>query len=743
MEIPKQLRHKGINFVLIEKGCKKPFQLGWQNKQLEYDNPELLIHLGSNGNYGVRGGGGKKLIIVDFDDNVVQEDAMKKLPETFTIKTGSGMYHLYYECDVANPESFKGFSENLDTLFDVQGEGKQVVGPGSTHPNGNRYEVVNPLDIQPIAYAELKAILLPYDRKPKKEEKKGEAIKQHEHIEDSFLDDIKRKISPKDVLSWMGLDTSSNPTQCPMHNSEHGKCLGFNSETAHCFHCDGSWNIFSLIMDGKKVKFKEALETLAKIGGMEKELEESKKRYADKLKQSDTNEYNNIRTQFIQCISGKEKHWDQASELLANFIENKMFIYTTKDDMKSEVWIYREGIYVPQGKSEIKEFLRGLLAEHYSTYVYNLVIAKIEPDTYIDQETFFNHNYVDEIPVKNGLLNLQTRELLPFTPEKIFFNKLPVEYKKEAICPQIDKFVSEVLTSFDDMDVFYEMGGFCLWKEYKFEKAFMLVGNGRNGKDKSLELIKRLLGVENCCSVPLAAIVPESFIISEFHNKMANLAGEISNQDLKDATAFKALTGRSLQSAPRKFLQPVTFVNYAKFIFACNELPMVYENNKGFWDRWVVLEFPFTFVTQPELSTIPEADKINFKLRDEGIIEKITTPEEMSGLLNRFLDGLTRLLTFKNFSNSKGSDEIKKLWIRKSNSVMAFCMDMVEENYERYISKKSFRKKYTEFCKLHKVSIRSDFVIKRTLEELFGTTESNKEVMDSWERVWDGIAWKQ
>jgi len=365
---------------------------------------------------------------------------------------------------------------------------------------------------------------------------------------------------------------------------------------------------------------------------------------------------------------------------------------------------------------------------------------KIEPDTYIEQNEFFNQNYVNEIPVLNGILNLQTRELKPFTPEKIFFNKLPVEYNSMANCPQIEKFVEETLATPDDKDVFYEVGGFCLWKDYLFEKAVMLIGNGRNGKDKSLELIKRLLGVENCCSVPLGAIVPDSFIISEFHNRMANLAGEISNQDLKDASAFKALTGRSLQSAPRKFLKPITFVNHAKFIFACNELPMVYENNKGFWDRWIVLEYPYTFITQKELDSTE--DKTNLKLRDESIIEKITTPTELSGLLNKFLDGLDRLLKSKSFSCTKGSEEIKKLWIRKSNSVTAFCLDFITESYDSIITKKSFRKKYSEFCKIHKVTPRSDFVIKRTLEELFGATDCNIDTFGKWEKAWEGITWK-
>ena len=740
MEIPKQLKQQGINFVLLEKGGKKPFQQGWQNKIIEYDNPELLQHIASGGNYGIRGGGDKRLILVDFDDDKVQEEAMKLLPPTFTVKTGSGMLHLYYETDIDNPQSFKGFDENLDTLFDVQGEGKQVVGPGSIHPNGNKYEIVNEDDIQPIAYSELRAILTPFDKKPQKpiEEKKEEHNEMH--TEESLLEDMKRRISVREVLNYLNCDTSRNPTQCPFHASSGGKCLGFKNETAHCFHCDGSWNIFSLIKQSKNCSFKEALEVLAKIGNMEKELENSRKKYIENLRLHSRSEYDNVKTGFIMLISGDKKDWGKASELLVNFIKKKMWIYTTKDDVKSEVWVYRDGIYVPQGRSEIKELLRDILGDFYSQHVYGLVLAKIEPDTYIDQDKFFGNNYVDEVPVLNGLLNLRTRTLSPFTPDKIFFNKLPVEYNKDALCPQIDKFVSEILTNVEDVKVFYEMGGFCLWKEYKFEKAFMLVGNGRNGKDKSLELIKRLLGIENCCSVPLAAIEPDSFIISEFHNKMANLAGEISNQDLKDASAFKALTGRSLQSAPRKFLQPITFVNHAKFIFACNELPMVYENNKGFWDRWIVLEFPYTFVTQKEIDEAE--DKAGLKLRDESIIEKITTPAEMSGLLNRFLDGLDGIMASKNFSVTKGSDEVKRFWIRKSNSVMAFCLDMIEGSYESYISKRSFRKKYAEFCKFHKVTARSDFVIKRTLEELFGASESQKTVMDNWERVWEGIKWK-
>lgn len=733
MEIPEKLKIRGVKFVLLEKGGKKPFQKDWQNKLIEYDNSELLQHIKLGGNYGVMGGGSQNLIIIDFDNEKVQDEVCKLLPKTFTVRTGSGKLHKYFLSD--KTESFKIFDEQMNTLADIQGEGKQVVGAGSIHPNGTEYKVEIDEELVFLPYSEIQALLLPYDKKPKKEKKVYD--KPRVDLEDDFLDKIKSAVSMKNVLESFGVDTKLNPCACPLHASKGGKCLGYNDETAHCFHCDGSWNIFSFVKDIKNCDFKEALDYLANLAGLQDELEISRRKYIDKLKENQKNEKRNIKDAFLTLI--REKKFGEASELIVTHIKQNYNIYTTKDDVKSEMWVYKEGIYVPQGKSEVKIILRDILDNWYSTFYYNMVMNKLEPDTFIEQEKFFNQNYPEEIPVKNGILNLRSRELKPFTPEKIFFNKLQVEYDPRATCPQIDNFLKGILAKADDIEVFYEMGGFCLLKEYKFEKAFMLIGNGRNGKDKSLELIKRLLGIENCCSVPLASIVPDSFIISEFHNKMANLAGEINSQDLKDTSAFKGLTGRSLQSAPRKFLKPITFVNHAKFIFACNELPMVYDNSKGFWDRWILLEFPFTFVSKTELDMA--ADKTNLKLRDESIIEKITTPQEMSGLLNAFLDGLDRILDRKEFSITTGSDDIKKLWIRKSNSVMAFIMDNVEASYDNWISKKDFRKKYSDFCKTHKVTPKSDFVIKRTLEEVFGASESNREYMGRWDKAWEGIKW--
>lgn len=461
-----------------------------------------------------------------------------------------------------------------------------------------------------------------------------------------------------------------------------------------------------------------------------------------------TNSLQNIqdkqtKIKFIQLISGKTKEWGKATEILVDWIKERNFIYTIMSDTKREMFIYQNGIYVSEGRSIVEFQLRNLLGSFYSQYILNLVLQKLEPDTFIEHDKFFSINYIYEIPVMNGILNIQTLELKPFSPDKIFFSKINASYIPGEVCEEIDHFLKEVLSKPEDIDVFYEMVGFSLLKDYTYEKAFMLHGNGRNGKGKSIELIKRLLGEKNCASLPLRSIIPESFSISELYTKMVNLAGDISSLEMKDTSMFKAVTGRDLINGKRKFLNDISFTNYAKMIFACNELPMVYDNSRGFWDRWILLDFPYTFVDEKEYNS--SIEKNYLKLKDPNIIEKITTPKQMSGFLNMALLGLHRLFSNRAFSQTKGTIQIKEDWIRKSNSFMAFCMENLVEDIEGIIKKSDLRTKYVLYCKNHKLNTKSDFVIKRTLQENYGASEDKKRIQlegDNYHNVWIGVRWK-
>ena len=459
--------------------------------------------------------------------------------------------------------------------------------------------------------------------------------------------------------------------------------------------------------------------------------------------EEDTKEIESIRQEFLFDI--KDKNIPRATELIVEYILKNNYIFTTKDDIKSEMWIYQQGVYVPQGRSEVKRVMRKILDRWFNIFYYNQVISKIEADTFIEPDKFFSINYKEEVPVNNGVLNIFTRELKPFNPNKIFFNKLPVKYNPDARCVQIDMFLNQVLASEEDKKVLYEFTGSALLKEYRFEKALMMVGNGRNGKGKTLDLLKRMFHPNNCFSLSLAALQHDNADVSHLFGKMLNLAGDIGFQDLKETQLFKSLTGRDLITTRRKFLSALTFENYAKFIFACNELPNVYDTSKGFWDRWLLLEFPYTFVTQEEYDKA--SDKSKLKIKDSDIINKIVTEEELSGFLNASLDGLDRLLLNKDFSSTLGSEQIKQIWMRKANSFVAFAMDYLEPDYDGIITKKELRRRYHEFTKKHKVPNKSDFVVKRVLQEEFGASEERKMMgiypNNEQEHIWQGIKWKK
>lgn len=469
--------------------------------------------------------------------------------------------------------------------------------------------------------------------------------------------------------------------------------------------------------------------------------EMQKKQQEDRIAAIKNNpDYSKIQKDVINDLAARKR--DSATEKLAKYILKHNHIYTTRNDDKNEVWMYKDGIYIPEGKSRISEICRQVFLEHHTGHLINNVIKKIEDDTRIDESEFFESSTknVDEIPVMNGLFNLTTKKLEPFDPKKIFFNKLPITYDEKAKCPNIIQHLKDVLASEDDIEVMLELFGYLLYKNHFIEKAVMMVGTGRNGKGKTIDLMKRFLGAQNCCSIPLAAMTINTFRLSELFGKMANLAGDLSNSELKDTSILKQITGRDLLGAPRKFKSSIEFVNYSKQIFACNELPRVYDSSVGFWNRWIIFEFPYIFLDKTEFEDSPLKNK---KRMNQEQIEKISTPEELSGLFNIAVEKLSVLRKNKMFSSSRGTGEIKQFWIRKSDSFAAFCMDHLEEDYESIIRVKDVRKTFHNYCKKHRVKGTTDMSIKKTLESEFGATRGrNYGEFGEQTFVWEGVKFK-
>ena len=466
----------------------------------------------------------------------------------------------------------------------------------------------------------------------------------------------------------------------------------------------------------------------------------------DFLKKNNNNfdnniEINKIRHEVYQFLWQKEKN--KATELITEYLKKNYKFYSIRNNIAPEIWVYQEGIYIETGISIIKEVSRNILLKAYSSHLGNNIISKIEADCFINADDFFNNNEIEYVPVKNGLLHIFKKKLIDFTPNKIFFNKLPVEFVPGIICPNIIKHFETVLKNPKDIDTIQELFGDMLRKEYKYEKGVMFNGSGRNGKGKTLNLIKCFLGEKNCANVTLEQLENDQYAIGNLFGKMVNLAGDLGKTALKTTGRFKNCIGRDGITANRKNKSHLDFINYAKMFFACNELPITYDNTEGFWSKWIYFDFPYKFIDKEEYEKLDDDEKKFCKIKDPNIIKALTTEKELTGLLNWALIGLERLDKQNKFSDSQTSEEIKKIWIRKSDSFRAFCMDCVIEDYENHLSKQEFKIKFIKYCKDNKLKPTSDIYIKSILSEIFGCYEQQLSYDGERIRCWLGINFKR
>jgi len=413
------------------------------------------------------------------------------------------------------------------------------------------------------------------------------------------------------------------------------------------------------------------------------------------------------------------------AKLLAEDIMRKYKFVTFHDT--DEIYVYKDGIYQEGGEALIKEICEEVLQEEATTHRVTEVINHIKRSTYKNRKEIADNNS-NFLCVANGILDLRKIkkgkiELLPHTPDKVFLIKLPVAYDENADCPKIKEFIHQIVRE-EDISIIQEMVGYCLWKRYDIDKAILLVGDGANGKSTLLELIIKLLGKQNVSSIALQDLENNRFAKAELYGKLANIYADLPDKALTHTGIFKMLTGGDLISAERKFKGHIKFVNHAKLIFSCNKVPEVKDDTNAFYRRWIIINFP---------------NKFEGKNADPHVLEKISTPDELSGFLNWALDGLKRLLKNGRFSHSKTTKEMREQYIMSSNPVLAFVEKCVEPDSEAWIEKDELYLAFCNFCKDVGLPIKAKNVFARELPQYMTVSAGRVKEGDERKSIWYGI----
>jgi putative DNA primase/helicase len=286
------------------------------------------------------------------------------------------------------------------------------------------------------------------------------------------------------------------------------------------------------------------------------------------------------------------------------------------------------------------------------------------------------------INVANGMLEWEVDRLHSHSPEFHSINQLAAEYDPAATCPTIDAWLADVLhpdllePNSEGRVPIDEVLGYLVVSGNPFHKAILLLGSGRNGKGTFIRLVEAMLGAHNVSSVTLSDLVNNRFRGADLYGKLANIAGDIDAGWLESTAMFKAVTGGDLISAEIKFGQPFTFTPTAVPLFSANGVFRTPDTSDGYLARWLVIEFPNSFVGREDRS-------LDVRLQ-----------AETSGLLNRAINGLRTLLPAGNFAMVESILASRRAFERANDPVRAFIEDCTVKDPTGFVSRQDISRLY-------------------------------------------------
>jgi putative DNA primase/helicase len=304
-------------------------------------------------------------------------------------------------------------------------------------------------------------------------------------------------------------------------------------------------------------------------------------------------------------------------EAIKNDANFRLFYYSSKfflyeDNYYKEINIENrlyEYIASPETISTnlIKE-VKGLLQMN-PAFLLDESKYEIEPERYIN--------------FQNGILDLEQREIIPHTPDIIFFSKIPYDYEPRTPAHEMtEKLIQNFIQSDNPEEeqrkrrMLFEYLGVII-SNIRGQKNFLyLLGEKDTGKSTFCGLIMRLLGKGNYSALPINDLKEDGFYLHQTIGKKANILTETDDAPLKSITTLKKLTGGKdeeischVKYAPN--LQQIT--PRIMLIFAGNSIPPLWNSGdkKAFLDRMIVVKFESPVADKDKVPNI--LDKISMK----------------------------------------------------------------------------------------------------------------------------------
>lgn len=355
----------------------------------------------------------------------------------------------------------------------------------------------------------------------------------------------------------------------------------------------------------------------------------------------------------------------------------------TLRDTKEMLFYSKQGFYELGAEEIIEQTVREQIDRNISKHDMAEILYYIQTCTYADREQFDKDP--DWLHVGNGWLNINTRAFVGHSHDRLSLSKIPHAFDPKAWPYTNIRFLMDVLMP-GDIKPMIKLLGTIVLRKATYETGLIGVGEGRNGKSTLGMVLEQFVGSDLVAHVPPQDLSDDKFSKADLYGKWLNLVDDVDVDSIIKNTAYikSLISGKTLR-AQRKHGQPFDFENHAIFVMFANRIPDARDKSYAWLRRWLVVEFRRVFEGEDN---------------DVNLIDKLTTPLEMSGLLNLALMGIRWLKEDGGFRETD-MEELRRKYVENTSKIKNFISEKCElsvGNEEFSVESSVLREAYRRYC---------------------------------------------
>lgn len=393
----------------------------------------------------------------------------------------------------------------------------------------------------------------------------------------------------------------------------------------------------------------------------------------------------------------------------STFLFDKFAVYMKNTahvvKINGQLHIYKDGIYT-NGYKEIESDmiqyipnLKKMQRREVLDYMELIVESKEQSDANL-------------IAFNNGIYDLVTGELKPFSTDIVITNKIPWDYNPDAYFELADKTLNKLAC--DDAAIralLEECIGYCFYRRNELGKAFILTGDKNNGKSTFLDIVKTILGDKNISALDLKEL-GDRFNTSMMFGKLANIGDDIGDDFLQGSqvSIFKKIVTGNRIKAERKGQDPFEFNPFIKLLFSANDIPRMKDKTGAVLRRLVIIPFNARFSKY-----LPDGVTIDPDF-DPFIKYKLIQKESIEYLIKLGVEGLKRVITNNEFTKSEKVQGQLDEYEEENNPIIAFIADCGVDMIENEPTNEVY-KRYQVFCAENNMQPMSNIVFSKQINK--------------------------